>query len=283
MALRSRTRSTRLLVVALVSISLMTITVDYRQGRSGLLAGASRVALTLISPLQEAVSKVTHPIGNFFSALVHLPSLREENQRLKDEIASLRSQTVVSASELARLRELETLLGIEESLSPPTKAALVIASGVSNFEWAIAIDEGSGNGIEVDMPVVASAGLVGHVVEVAPNSSVVQLIIDPDSDVAGRLVESRKTGLLSGQGEGPLRMGLVDPSTEVMPGEAVETAGYKIPGVVTGLYPPGIVVGTVERVLEDPSALEKFVTVRPAVDFSSLDFVLVVMANGSSG
>ncbi|MBI2237111.1 MAG: rod shape-determining protein MreC, partial [Actinobacteria bacterium] len=225
----------------------------------------------------------THPIGNFFSALVHLPSLRKENQRLKDEIAALRSQTVTDASDLARLKELEQLLGIRESLSPPTKVAVVIASGVSNFEWSITIDEGSGDGVEVDMPVVASAGLVGHVVRVAPNSSMVQLIIDPDSDVAGRLVESRKTGLLSGQGEGALRMGLVDPSTEVLPGEAVETAGYKIPGVATGLYPPGIVIGTVERVLDDPSALERFVTVRPAVDFSSLDFVLVVMANGSTG
>ena len=67
MALRSRARSTRLLVVTLVSISLVTITVDYRQGDEGPLAAASEAALVVLTPLQEAVSKVTRPIGNFFA------------------------------------------------------------------------------------------------------------------------------------------------------------------------------------------------------------------------
>jgi len=281
MALRSRTRSTRLLVVTLVSISLTTITIDYRQGSTGPLASVGRASLALISPLQEAVSKVTHPVGNFFSAVVHLPSLRAENERLKDEVAALRSQLVQDSSDQARLREMEDLLQLKESLELRTTTALVIGSGVSNFEWSVTIDKGSNDGIQVDMPVVAAAGLVGHVVRVAPASSIVQLIVDPDSAVAGRLVESRETGLLAGQGEQDLRMRLVDPSTEVMPGQSVETAGYRIPGIATGLYPPGILIGTVSRVLPDPSALEKFVTVRPAVDFSTLDFVLVVVADGS--
>ena len=76
MALENRARSTRLLVVTLVSISLVTITVDYREGDSGPLASAGNTALALISPLQQVVSKVTHPIGNFFSTLVRLPSIR---------------------------------------------------------------------------------------------------------------------------------------------------------------------------------------------------------------
>ena len=67
-----------------------------------------------------------------------------------------------------------------------TTAAQVIANGVSNFEWTITIDKGSSVGISVGMPVVSSAGLVGHV-RVGTSSSVVQLIIDPDSSVAGRL------------------------------------------------------------------------------------------------
>lgn len=281
MALKTRTRSTRLLVVTLVSISLMIITVDYRQGSSGPLAGLSRAALTVISPLQETVSKVTRPIGNFFSTLIHLPSLRAENKRITKENAILRSQAVLSASQEADLEELQRLLDIQSSLDAPTTGATVISSGVSNFEWTITVDKGSSSGIRVDMPVIAAAGLVGHVVTVTPGSAVVQLIIDPDSNVAGRLVESSRTGLLSGQGGGDLRMELVDPSTDVQPDEAVVTAGFAIPGVATSLYPRAIVIGTVSRVLEDPSALEKFVTIRPAVDFSTLQFVLVVLSDGS--
>ena len=76
-------------------------------------------------------------------------------------------------------------------------------------------------------------------------------------------------------------MGLVDVTTDVEAGEQVVTAGYRIPGVAQGLYPPGILIGTVSRVLPDEVALEKFVTVSPAVDFSTLDIVLVVLSDAS--
>jgi rod shape-determining protein MreC len=281
--LRTRARSTRLLVITLVSVSLVTITLDYRQGESGPLSAVGDTALTLISPLQRAVSKVTHPIGNFFSTLARLPSIRRENEQLKDRLAELESQFATTTADAARLAQLESLLALKESFGRrvETTGTQVIANGVSNFDWTITIDKGSSDGIAVDMPVVASAGLVGHVTRVGPDSAVVQLLIDPDSSVAGRLDVSRKTGLLTGEGDQDLRMGLVDTTTEVQPGEQVVTAGYRIPGVAQGLYPPGILIGTVSRVLPDDAALEKFVTVGPAVDFSTLDVVLVVLSDGS--
>ena len=283
MALHNRARSRRLLVVTLVSISLVTITVDYRQGDSGPLASAGNTALALISPLQEVVSKVTHPIGNFFSTLVRLPSIRRENSELKDRISALEEQVNTTTADQNRLRQLEALLGLQESIGPKvqTTAAQVISSGVSNFEWTISIDKGTTQGIAVDMPVVAPAGLVGHVVKVSANASVVQLIIDPDSAVAGRLDVTGKTGLLTGAGEQDMRMGLVDTTTDVGPDERVVTAGYRIPGVATSLYPPNVLIGTVSRVVPDSAALEKFITVRPAVDFSTLDLVLVVLSVGT--
>jgi rod shape-determining protein MreC len=122
---------------------------------------------------------------------------------------------------------------------------------------------------------------VGHVVKVSANASVVQLIIDPDSAVAGRLDVTGKTGLLTGAGEQDMRMGLVDTTTDVGPDERVVTAGYRIPGVATSLYPPNVLIGTVSRVVPDSAALEKFITVRPAVDFSTLDLVLVVLSVGT--
>lgn len=285
MALRNRARSTRVLVVALVSASLITITVDYRQGDSGPLAAAGDAMLAIVSPLQEAVSKVTDPIGSFFSTLVRLPSIRRENRELREEVAALRQEVSTTQADLTRLAQLEDLLELQESFGPKvqTTAAQVIASGISNFEWTITIDKGSGDGIEPSMPVVASAGLVGFVVRTAPSSAVVQLIIDPDSAVAGRLDVSGQTGLLTGAGEGDLRMGLVDPTAEVMPSERVVTAGYRIAGARQSLYPPNVLIGSVSRVLPDDAALEKFVTVRPAVDFSSLSQVLVVLSGGPQG
>jgi len=82
---RQHPRSTRLLVVVLVSISLAVITLDYREGEDGPLAGLGRVALATMAPLQEAVTTATRPIGDFFSGLVHLPSVEKENERLRRE------------------------------------------------------------------------------------------------------------------------------------------------------------------------------------------------------
>lgn len=280
MAVRSRARSTRLLVVALVSISLVTITIDYREGDDGPLATMGDAALTVISPLQEVVSKVTHPVGNFFSTLFRLPSIRHERDVLRERVDALETQLNEGRADQQRLADLEALLGLRESLGPKveTTAAQVIANSVSNFEWTIEIDKGSSDGIARDMPVIASAGLVGHVVQVGANSSRVQLIIDPDSFVAGRLDVSQQTGLLAGQGNQDLQMSLVESTAEVEPDERVVTAGYKIRDVAESLYPPNVLIGTVSRVLDEDAATEKFVTVRPAVDFSSLSLVLVVLS-----
>ena len=285
MALRSRARSTRVLVVALVSISLVTITVDYREGTDGPLASLGDGALAVVSPLQEAVSKVTHPIGNFFSTLFRLPSIRRDRDVLRERVDTLETQLAEGRADQARLAELEALVGVQETLGIriETTGAQVIANGVSNFEWTITIDKGSSDGIHENMPVVASAGLVGHVVNVGTSSSVVQLIIDPDSSVAGRLDVSRQTGLLSGEGPADLQMSLVEPTVEVAPDEHVVTAGYRIAGVAESLYPPNVLVGTVSRVLDEDSATEKFLTVRPAVDFSSLSLVLVVLSRDTRG
>ena len=285
MALRSRARSTRVLVVALVSISLVTITVDYREGTDGPLASLGDGALAVVSPLQEAVSKVTHPIGNFFSTLLRLPSIRRDRDVLRERVDTLETQLAEGRADQARLAELEALVGVQETLGIriETTGAQVIANGVSNFEWTITIDKGSSDGIHENMPVVASAGLVGHVVNVGTSSSVVQLIIDPDSSVAGRLDVSRQTGLLSGEGPADLQMSLVEPTVEVAPDEHVVTAGYRIEGVAESLYPPNVLIGTVSRVLDEDSATEKFLTVRPAVDFSSLSLVLVVLSRDTRG
>jgi rod shape-determining protein MreC len=281
MALRSRPRSTRLLVATLVSVSLLTITLDYKEGDSGPLAGLGRTALSIVAPLQEGVTRLTRPIGNFFSAVTQLPSLRDENERLQDEVAQLRNQQVLSVSQLHQLDTLKKILALKQSLDPPSTGALVIGSGVDNSEWTVEINKGSSDGIRENMPVFASTGLIGHVSRVTSSASMVRLIIDPNSKVPARLDEANTTGLLVGQGEADLKMLGVPASTQVKVGDTVVTSGYRLEGQPTGIDPPGRVIGTVSRVGGGGSALEKDITVRPAVDFSTLDYVLVVLSTSS--
>ena len=77
-------------------------------------------------------------------------------------------------------------------------------------------------------------------------------------------------------------MSLVTPGTIVQGDETVVTQGYEVNGQ-RGLYPPGLLIGEVSHVIPGSSDLQEFVTVRPAIDFSSLEFVLVLQTSRSQG
>jgi rod shape-determining protein MreC len=282
-----RTRSPRLLIVTLVCASLVTITVDYREGDDGPLAAAGRATISAIAPMQEAVSEITHPIGSFFSTLVRLPSIRRDDAELRARIAELEAQQATYLALLDRVEQAEDLLDVRRTLGEDaeTIGAEVIANGVSNLEWSIEIDKGSDAQVRLNDPVIVGdatgARLVGHVAKVTGNASIVQLIVDPESHVAVRLPEAGVTGLLSGQGSQDMRIELIEEVVPVEATDAVVTASFSIQGVGESRYPPGILVGSVSRAVPTDAALEKFITVRPAVDFSSLDLVLVVLSDGS--
>jgi rod shape-determining protein MreC len=283
---RQHPRSTRLLVVVLVSISLAVITLDYREGEDGPLAGLGRVALATMAPLQQAVTTAIRPIGDFFSGLVHLQSLQQENKQLQLENAELRAAAASAADRESQIAQLSDLLGLKESLTPSSVPAVVIANGLSNFRYTITINRGSTDGVAMDQPVVTGSAeapiLVGRVTIVTVDSAEVELIIDRNSVVAGRLSVSHETGQIQGQGDADLRMTLVTPGTSVEGDETVVTQGYEVNGQ-RGLYPPGLVIGQVSRVIPGTDSLQEFVTVRPAIDFSTLEFVLVLQTSRSEG
>ena len=272
MALRRAQRGTRVLVVSLVMASLLTITLDYREGQTGPFEAMGRVLFSVVGPMQEAVAKIFHPVGSFFSGIAHVGSLESENRRLTNQIRTLKAQNSQATNLERQLTELQQLIGIKQRLNLASSVgANVIGSSIGNFEWSVNIDVGSRDGIGVGMPVLAANGLVGHVIEVTGCCSKVQLIIDPQSAVAARLSSTGGTGLIVGQRNQDLQMQLVAPDADVSAGEDVVTSGYQ-----GGLYPPGIPIGIVSHVYSQQGGLSKIIQVRPAVDFSALEFVLVI-------
>lgn len=280
MAIRPRPRSTRLLVVTLVSVSLAIITLDYRGGTTGPLAGLGRTAKAAIAPMQAAVTNVTRPIGNFFSGVANLPSLAEENRTLKEEVAELRAIVARGQVDANAVEELQDLRGLQEIHGGV--AAVVIGNGVSNFDWTITIDKGASNGIALDMPVVAgspeAARLVGKVIDVTADSAEVQLILDPDHAAYAEIAGTPAVGVIKGRGDQDLVMEDVDPDlADSLEGdENVFTLGYVVNGGQPGVYPSGLLIGQVSRVAPESNSLELPIEVRPAVDFSTLNTVLVL-------
>jgi len=271
-----RLRSARLLLVGLLVASLVTITVDARGGREGPLAAIGRAFGAVIGPLQEGMAAVIRPVGSFVTNVFRAGSLAEENAALGEEIVLLRRQQQEVLSLRRENEELRRQIGLQDRLGFTTMGATVTGEVPGNFEWSVFIDRGDVDGVTDNMPVLAGDGLVGRVVEVYPTSAKVMLIIDPDSAVSVRLAASGERGVLIGQRDDPLRFELIDPDTEVQPGETVETSGYTIEEGLEGLFPPTIPVGVVDRVEPDESNLTLEVLVRPNVDFSRLDYVLLV-------
>jgi rod shape-determining protein MreC len=274
MALYRRARNTRVLVVSLVMVCLLTITVDYRGGQSGPLAAAGRGAFTVVGALQEAVSRVFQPVGSFFSGLIHVGSLQSENTALKRRIAQLEQQAAQNTSRDRELERLRALYDLTLSGAYQGEVAQVIGQSLSNFEFSVTVDMGSSQGVRLNDPVVSGDGLVGKVVLVTSNWSKVQLIIDRESGVAGRLSSSGATGIVTGNTDRhDLLMDLpFSTDVKVFPDEVVETSGFD----EGSIYPGGILIGYVSASSAQAGSLHQTINVRPAVDFSTLEFVLVV-------
>jgi rod shape-determining protein MreC len=151
--------------------------------------------------------------------------------------------------------------------------ARVVSSAPTNFQITITIDRGTEAHLDVGMPVVTSAGLVGRVTEVSKIRSTVLLITDPQSNVGVRLANSGEPGVVRGDGNrNPLPLDLITTEVPVAVGEPVVTSGLE-----RGLFPAQIPVGRVRNVTARPSALQKDILIEPSVDLVRLEFVRVLL------
>lgn len=279
--LNERTRRVRLLLVVLVVASLALITVDFRSDGDGPLTKLGNAVASVFGPVQETLSSVTRPIGNFFSGFGQVGSLKTQVRRLQEELSLLRQDEGRVLDILTENDRLRALLEIKEQRGLKTRAAAVIARDASNFQYSIVIDLGAADGIKKDMPVVGGEGLVGRIASVTKSTSTVLLIIDPGSEVASRVAESGEVGSLEGGGRRDLRMMLLNPNATVTAGDTVVTASYKPTRGRGSVFPEGIPVGTISRVDPPGGNVTRRAFVTPAVDFTTLDFVLVVTGVGT--
>lgn len=267
-----RARRHRLLLAALIVASLTIVTLDFRSDGPGPLNAVGHVTMQVLGPVQRGLGAIVSPIGGFLGGIGRGGSLRSRVSLLERENAQLRAREQQVADIERENTRLRRQVALKDRFNLRTVAASVTGVGPSNFERSVFIDRGSADGLRKDMPVIGDGGLVGRVQRVSAESSVVRLIIDRRSAVAGRLTTTGETGVLEGTGSGLLRFELLDPAAKVAVGDRVVTSGYD-----RGLYPAGLPVGTVIEAPPARSNLSRVVTVRPFVDFSSLDFVFPVL------
>ena len=230
------------------------------------------VTFGIFSRIQGGTASVISGIRGAWGNYVDLRGVRAENETLRKQLADAEVRLQEQRALAGRAVRLQELLDLRTGMSAPTLAAEVIAGSANPGMMTVTIDRGSAAGVMADMAVLASKGIVGRVVApVASHAARVQLLIDRNA-AAGALVErTRAGGMIVGvEADPPLRMELVANLADVKPGDVVIASG------VDGIYPKGFAIGYVES-SERGSGLYRSITVRPAVDFSSLEDVLVVM------
>ena len=268
------TRESRLLLVLLVAVAFALITVDIHGGDDSPMNGARHVTASVLGPVESGVSGMVQPVSDAMTALRQSGSSGDRIRALEQQNARLKQQ--LSSSDLVRARstELTKLLGEAGAGQYTIKAAEVVAVGAAQgFSWTVTIDIGSNDGIKRDMTVINAQGLVGRVTTVGPSTSTVLLASDPGFSVGTRMEGSGEVGFATGQGDGPMRVELLNGQAQVKDGDRLVTFGSESDRP----FVPGVPVGTVTRVEDTPGQLTRTLLVRTFVSFTTLDLVGVVV------
>src|SRR5436190_11741616 len=230
------------------------------------------VAFEMFSRVQHGTASAVNGTRGLWSNYVALRGVRVENADLKRRLAALEVQLQQEHAMAARSTELAALMDLKSTAGFPTLAAEVIAGNPDPVMRSVTIDRGSADGVMADMAVIAPGGIVGRVLgPVGRRAARVQLIVDRNA-AAGAMTERMRAGgmVIGVEADPPLRMELVSNLNDVKSGDAVVASG------VDGIYPKGYRIGHVESAVRG-AGLYLTISVRPAVDFSSLDEVLVVL------
>jgi rod shape-determining protein MreC len=254
------------LAVVIAHIVLISAQVNAKTGVPIL----ETVTFGAFAEVQRATSAVLNGFRGAWSGYIALRHVSSENEALRRDLANAQVEVQRQRALADRTRSLETILGLSNSIELQTSAAQIIGAAASPDFRTVTIDKGSVHQLRADMAVLAPTGVVGRVVIAGPRASRVQLLVDRNA-AAGALIErSRAQGVVVGAGDDRLRLDYVSETQDVAVGDTVVTSG------IDGIYPKGFVIGRVESVDKNGVAYRS-IGIRPAVDFSTLEDVLVVL------
>jgi rod shape-determining protein MreC len=263
----SKLQTRSLIVVILLGASLALAGLN----RTGALEPVKNVLSLPLTALQRWTGRTLGGLVNVFQSNPEVDELRRRNAELEQEVAQLQTQVTGLQETEAELKVLSALVNYART-QPENRylAATIIGRDSSPFLRYLLLDKGSDAGVQRDMPVVSSDGLVGRIVEVTSAASKVQLIVDSGAEVNAMLQQSRERGVVSGQVAGGLQMQYLSQDVKVEPGDVVLTSG------LGGTYPQGLVIGTVGAVQQLNYEVLQSADVVPAVNFNRLEIILII-------
>ena len=253
---------------ALLILSLHLVSTGVHPG--DLAARPESAFLELIRPIDAAFTNLTSGFSSIVNDYVDLVHVRQENAHLRIQLAQVTSDRARLAELEAENRHLGELLDLKDVLGLKSVAANVIGSDATGLSHTLILASGESDGLLPGMAVLSNQGVVGKIIAVSPHASRVLLIDDHNSALDGLDQRSRARGIVAGMVDDGVILKYSDRSQDIRDGDTVVTSG------LDGIFPRGLLVGTIKSVRREGPGLFLRVQIAPAVEFKRLEQVLIM-------
>ena len=233
--------------------------------------GIKSTGTFMINPAKDFTGRIVKDFGNFWRTLKDIRKLAQVNRDLEKENRALIKENVGLKEVENENKILRSQLSfVQEHPEFQLIASEVIGRDPSNFLQYMTISKGTDDGIQKNMPVIAEGYLVGRITEVTNSSAKVFLITNPSLVVNAMIQSSRTTGIVKGVLGYGLTIETISQEAKVQTGDIVITSG------LGGTYPKGLIIGKIDQVEERQSEVFKKATIKPLIDYTSLEVVFVI-------
>ena len=234
----------------------------------------------LATPFRAASGAVANWTQAQYDKAFRYEELAAENEALRQRVAELEQDAIAGQDAVRENERMKDLLGLHEARPElQYRDAAVVRRSTYNWASNLTIDRGTLGGVEVNDCVIDQYGhLVGVVTEANLNSSVVTTILDPTLELGGRVARTDEDAILEGDFslmlDGLLRLSFLPEEAKLVTGDQLTTSG------LGGVYPPGLVVGSVRTLCVEEDGVSRYAQVEPAADIAKVQNVYVIVDYG---
>lgn len=268
-----------ILCIAALLLGLMT----YVAVAAGTQTLPEQIVNTVTYPFVTAANAISNGVNGFIDKLVNADTYKSQNDELRELVTQMYQRTTdyeELQKENEQLRDMLELSRKHEDFrfSEPCS---IIARNANDIYGGFTINHGSSSGISLNDPVITSVGLIGRVTEIAPNYAKVSTLLSPQVNVGVYTMRTKTTGVLENDlasaGQKQCLMSNILKDADIEPGDVIVTSGK------SGLFPEGLIVGTVKEVYDDPNGLSKHALIEPAEDCFTITSVYAVVGFDGKG
>lgn len=257
-----------LAVVVISILAIVLITTQIRTGRRPTFL--TRPIIYLYRTTHTLANRAIYPFIEFWENYIWLIGTRQENMTLQKEVALLKEANNRYLEYKQENKRLRRLLEFKEEASVMVVPAQVIGKDTSSWFKTVIIDKGFGDSIKKNQAVVTHQGVVGHIIDLTPNTARVLLVCDQNSSVSVLLQQERAEGIMVGGQGWRCKINYLARTANAQVGDVVITSG------LGGIFPKGLRAGRITKIEKKNYGLFQSAEVQPYVDFSKLEEVLII-------